>query len=128
MKIHKVASFQELVERSGDDISWFTDALINYLGIQFSTPYSNVVDLRKGPAWPAWCVDGRMNIIDSCLSQYLGTPAENTPALIWEGENGESRTLSYLELSQEVCKTANALRSLGLRKGDPIIPLGYLCP
>jgi acetyl-CoA synthetase len=120
MKLHDISSFQELVQRSGDDISWFTDALINYLGIQFRQPYSNVVDLSKGPAWPTWCVDGRMNIIETCLEQYVGTPTEITPALIWEGENGDSRTLSYLELSQEVGKVANALLSLGLKKGDPI--------
>lgn len=120
MKLHHISSFQDLLQRSGDDITWFTDAIIDYLGIRFRQPYSQVVDLSNGIAWPIWCVNGRMNIIDTCLTQYVGTAAETNPALIWEGENGDSKTLSYLELSQEVGKVANALRNLGLGKGDPI--------
>lgn len=120
MNLHEISSFQELIQRSSEDVAWFTDAIIRYLGIQFSQPYIQVVDLTEGIAWPKWCVDGRLNIIDTCVNQYIGTPTENIPALIWEGESGESRTLTYSELSQEVGKVANALINLGLRKGDPI--------
>ena len=120
MNHHGISSFDELIRRSGEDVSWFTDAVIDYLGIKFNQPYSKVVDLSKGIAWPAWCIDGRMNIIDSCLSQYLGTSAETNPALIWEGENGDSQRINYLELSNEVSKVAASLRKLGLGKGDPI--------
>lgn len=120
MNLHAISSFDELVRRSGQDVGWFTDAVINYLGIEFKTNYSKVVDLSKGIAWPSWCVDGRMNIIDSCLAKYLGTSAGSNIALIWEGERGESKSFTYIELSIEVNKVANALRELGLGKGDPI--------
>jgi acetyl-CoA synthetase len=120
MNLHHISSFDELLRRSAEDIGWFTDAVISYLGIRFKEPYSKVVDLSKGIAWPSWCIEGRMNIIDSCLSRYLGTSAEANTALIWEGENGESRRINYLELSNEVSKVAAALRELGLEKGDPI--------
>ena len=120
MNLHSISSFNELIRRSGEDISWFTDAVISYLGIKFKHPYSKVVDLSKGSAWPSWCVDGRMNIIDSCLAKYLGTSAGSNIALIWEGERGESKSFTYIELSIEVNKVANALRELGLGKGDPI--------
>jgi len=120
MHLHDLSSFQELIDRSGEDIAWFTDAVIQYLGIRFKTPYSNVVDLSEGAAWPRWCVDARMNIIDTCLDQYLGTEAENNIALIWEGENGEIKSLTYLNLSQEVNKAANALLTLGMNKGDAV--------
>lgn len=120
MQRHNLSSFQELIQRSGEDISWFTDAIIKYLGIQFREPYTKVVDLTGGIAWPKWCVEGRMNIIDTCLGQYLGTPAESNPALIWEGESGEHKTLTYSDLWEQVGRTANALRELGLGKGDAI--------
>lgn len=120
MHLHNLSSFQELVDRSGEDIAWFTDAVIKYLGIRFKNPYSNVVDLSKGAAWPKWCVDGRINIIDTCLEQYLGTEAENNIALIWEGESGETKSLTYRNLSQEVNKAANALLALGMSKGDAV--------
>jgi acetyl-CoA synthetase len=61
-----------------------------------------------------------MNIAHNCLDKYIGTPVESQDALIWEGENGETRSMSYGELYLEVNKTANALRSLGLGKGDAI--------
>ena len=120
MNLHNISSFQELIQRSSEDVAWFTDAIIRYLGIKFSQPYIRVVDLTEGIAWPKWCVDGRLNIIDTCINQYIGTPTGKIPALIWEGESGESRTLTYFELSQEVGKVANALLNLGLRKGDPV--------
>ncbi len=120
MNLHDISSFQELIQRSSEDVAWFTDAILHYLGIQFSQPYSQVVDLTEGIAWPKWCVDGRLNIIDTCVTQYIGTPTGKIPALVWEGESGESRTLTYSELSLEVGKAANALLNLGLRKGDPV--------
>jgi acetyl-CoA synthetase len=61
-----------------------------------------------------------MNIVHNCLDKYLGTPTENRPALIWEGEAGERRSLSYAELHRLVCQTASGLRALGLGPGDPI--------
>src|SRR5690606_38607530 len=86
----------------------------------FYEPYQQVVDLRQGIAWPQWCVGGKMNIVHNCLDKYIGTPVENCQAVIWEGEEGETRTLTYGELYRQVNQAANALRSLGLGKGDAI--------
>src|SRR5205085_2383517 len=64
----------------------------------------------------------------SCLDRHLGTAREHHPALIWIGEPGEERRLTYRELHDEVCRAANALSSLGVTKGDrvgvylPMIP------
>jgi acetyl-CoA synthetase len=120
MRQNNVASFEELIERSGSDVAWFTDALLQYLDIRFRVPYSKVVDLSRGIEWPRWCVDGRMNIVDNCLDKHIGTELEDQRALVWEGEEGETRTLTYGELARQVSKAANALRSLGLGKGDAI--------
>jgi acetyl-CoA synthetase len=120
MKIHGLTDFDELMKRSTEDIAWFTDAIIKYLGIEFYHPYSRVVDLSRGIAWPRWCVDGEMNIIHNCLDKYIDTPTETRPAFIWEGEEGDTRRVTYGQLYRQVNQTANALRSLGLGKGDAI--------
>ncbi len=120
MQTHKIPSIEELMKRSTQDVAWFTEAVLNFLDIQFYEPYSNVVDLKKGIAWPEWCVGGKMNIVHNCLDKYMDTPTKHQPAFIWEGEEGESKTFTYGELFRQVNKTANALRSLGLGKGDAV--------
>jgi acetyl-CoA synthetase len=120
MRAHHIASFDELMQRSTSDVAWFTDAVLKFLDIQFYTPYSNVVDLSRGIAWPQWCVGGEMNIIHNCLDKYQSSPHKDRPALVWEGEDGQSRTLSYADLHAKVNQAANALRSLGIGKGDAV--------
>ncbi len=120
MQRHKIDSFKELMRRSTEDIAWFTDAVLKYLDIRFYQPYSKVLDLQDGIAWPKWCVGGKMNIVQNCLDKYIGTPVEKQAALIWEGEEGQTRSLSFGELYCQVNQAANALRSLGLGKGDAI--------
>lgn len=120
MRQHDLPSFDALMKRSSEDVAWFTEAVLHYLDIRFRQPYDEVVDLSRGIAWPEWCVGGRMNIVDNCLDKYRATPTENQAAVIWEGEEGETRSLTYGQLASAVNQTANALRSLGLGKGDAI--------
>jgi acetyl-CoA synthetase len=115
-----LTSFDELWRRSTTDLDWFWNAVLHSLDIQFYKPYSQVVDLSKGIEWPQWCVGGMMNIVHNCLDKRIGTPAENKIALIFESEDGSTHTYTYGQLYQEVNKTANALRSIGLGKGDVI--------
>jgi acetyl-CoA synthetase len=128
MHKHGIKSFDELLARSTEDIAWFTDAVIEYLDIQFYNPYSNILDISQGISWPKWCIDGKMNIVHNCLDKYIGTDIENRIALISETETGNSLKYTYGQLWREVNKTANALRSLGIRKGDVIglfMPMTY---
>ncbi len=120
MDQHDIASFDELMRRSTTDLNWFWNAVLQFLDIQFYEPYSQVVDLSKGIEWPVWCVGGVMNIVHNCLDKRIGTPEEHKAALIYESEEGGTRTLTYGDLYREVNKTANALRSIGLGKGDAI--------
>lgn len=120
MHQYGIRDFADLMARSTSDVAWFTEAVLQFLDIRFYEPYSKVVDLSKGIAWPQWCVGGRMNVVHNCLDKYIGTSTENQPALIWEGEAGTTRTLSYGELHRQVNQVANALRSLGLGKGDAV--------
>jgi acetyl-CoA synthetase len=65
-----------------------------------------------------WFVGGKTNMSYNCLDRHLTTARKNKVAILWEGEPGETRALSYQMLHREVCRFANVLKSLGLRKGD----------
>lgn len=120
MRQHGIRDFAELMHRSTTDIAWFSEAVLRYLDIRFYQPYTQVVNLSDGIQFPRWCVDGKMNIVHNCLDKRQ-TPAEHSRiAIIWEGEEGATRSLTYAELYKQVNKTANGLRSLGLGKGDAI--------
>jgi acetyl-CoA synthetase len=120
LKEHSLGSFDELWQRSCRDIDWFTDAVLRYLDVRFRTPYERVVDLARGPAWPRWCVGGSMNILDTCLPVDRRRSPPDAPAVLYEAEFGEVRSLSYAELDRRVAQAAGALRSLGLGKGDAV--------
>jgi acetyl-CoA synthetase len=120
MRLHAIQDFDALMERSVGDIAWFTDAVLKFLDIRFEQPYTQVVDLSQGKAWPLWCLEGKMNIVQNCLDKYIGTPTEDQNALIWEGEEGQSAALTYGQLTRKVNQAANGLRALGLGKGDAV--------
>ncbi|HFQ92857.1 MAG TPA: AMP-dependent synthetase [Anaerolineae bacterium] len=121
MDLHGIGSYDELMEKSTGDIAWFTDALLKFLDVRFQRPYTQIVDLSDGIQWPKWCVGGQLNIAANCVDKWAENPAtRHNLALIWEGEEGAVRSYTYEHLAAEVNRTANALRSLGLGKGDGI--------
>ena len=75
--------------------------------------------IRNTPFYK-WFVGGKTNIVYNCLDRHVETWRRNKLALIWEGENGDVRTFSYHALNREVCKFANVLRSMGVKKGDRV--------
>lgn len=120
MERRGIDSYDALHARARADIAWFWDAAIADLGIEFYTAYSQVVDLSQGVEFPRWCVGGKLNIIHNCLDKWQTTPTRQRIALRWEGEEGVVRTFTYAELHAEVNRCANALRALGLGKGDAV--------
>jgi acetyl-CoA synthetase len=76
--------------------------------------------LQWKPPHARWFVGGRTNIAHNCLDRHLGTPVANKAALIWEGEPGEERTLTYAQLQREVCRFSSVLERLGVKKGDRV--------
>jgi acetyl-CoA synthetase len=67
-----------------------------------------------------WFVGGQLNISYNCLDRHVATWRKNKAAILWEGEPGDSRTLTYQQLLHEVSKCANVLKSLGVKKGDRV--------
>ena len=120
MDRHNLSDFDALQERSTADVAWFWEAVLKDLDIEFYRDYDEIVDLSEGVQRPTWCVGGKMNIVHNLLDTWQGTPVEDRIALRWEGEDGSSRTLTYGDLHRRVCRCANALRDLGLGKGDRI--------
>ncbi len=76
--------------------------------------------LKWNEPFAEWFVGGQLNLSYNCLDRHLGTWRKNKAAIIWEGEPGDIRTLTYQQLHQEVCKFANVLKSLGIEKGDRV--------
>ena len=115
-----IDSFEKLYERSIEDVEWFTEEVLKFLDIQFDPPYKKLLDTSKGWQWSRWCIDGGLNIVSHCVDRYLNTQTANQPAIIWEGEEGATVTLTYKELHQQVEFCAAGLRELGLGKGDAV--------
>ena len=85
--------------------------------LEWSKKWDKVLD-DSNPPFYKWFVGGKTNIVYNALDRHLKTYRKNKLALIWEGEPGDTRTFSYFALNREVCKFANVLRSMGVKKGD----------
>lgn len=109
-----------LCDRADADPAWFWDALLDFLDIRFYTPYSQVLDLSKGKQWPVWCVGGTTNIVLNCIDKHRDTEVWDKDWILWEGEDGTKRSLTYREMDAEICRFAAALQARGLGKGDVV--------
>ncbi len=67
-----------------------------------------------------WFVGGKLNVAHNCLDRHVDAGRGDKVAYLWEGEPGDTRTITYGELCDEVCRVANALKELGIRKGDRV--------
>jgi len=89
-------------------------------------PWERVLEWK--PPYAKWFVNGKLNVSYNCLDRHVKTARKNKAAIIWEGEPGDTKTLTYYDLYREVNKFANVLKSLGVKKGDrvsiylPMIP------
>jgi len=92
-------------ERIAKELSWYT-------------PWNTVLHWQY--PYARWFVGGKTNIVANALDRHLQTPTKDKLAIIWEGQDGTVRQFTYSQLHMEVCKLANGLQSLGLRKGDHV--------
>jgi acetyl-CoA synthetase len=111
-----MAAYQELYRRSIQEPEAFWAEIAGEL--EWFAPWTKVLDWQ--PPRAQWFVGGKLNICHNCVDRHaLGTRADKT-AIIWEGEPGEVRKLSFRELHAEVQRFANVLKDLGVKKGDRV--------
>ncbi|HXY60699.1 MAG TPA: AMP-binding protein, partial [Chthoniobacterales bacterium] len=77
--------------------------------------------LEWKPPFAKWFIGGKLNLSENCLDRHLTTNRRNKAAILWEGEPGERRTLTYQQLHREVCRFANVLKRNKIGKGDRVI-------
>src|SRR5437660_6693941 len=116
---HGVDDFDELLRRSVEDPSWFWDAVVGFLGIPFSKPYDRVLDTSRRIPWATWFTGGSLNLAEVCLDRWTAVAPERT-AVVWEGEEGGVRTLTYAGLRAEVDALARLLEERGVASGDKV--------
>ena len=115
--IGSLEAYQELYDRAKADPIAFWDE-IGKNELHWFEPYSSV--LEGGGTDVKWFVGGKTNMSYNCLDAQIEAGRGDKKAIIWEGEPGDTRTLTYKELYAEVCKFANVLKGLGVGVGDVV--------
>jgi acetyl-CoA synthetase len=115
--IRSLAQYQEMYARSIADPEKFWAEVAGEL--HWFKKWDTVLNSQNAPFY-RWFEGGVTNITDNCLDRHLAGPTRNKAAIIFEGEPGDQRVLTYADLHREVCLFANVLKSLGVRKGDVV--------
>ena len=116
--INKPAQLQQLMQSAAKDYEGFWGGLAHdYLDWQ--TPFQTVLDSSDAPHY-RWFEDGTLNVSYNCIDRHLAKLADKT-AIIFEGEQGDTRHISYRDLHADVCRFANALKAHGIKQGDRVI-------
>lgn len=116
-RIQSLAQYREMWEESIQDPDTFWGREASELS--WSQTWSKVLEWNE--PFARWFVDGKLNVSENCLDRHLGTARQNKAAIIWEGEPGEKRTLTYQQLHREVCKFANVLKRNNVQVGDRVL-------
>ncbi|HRI04441.1 MAG TPA: AMP-binding protein [Pyrinomonadaceae bacterium] len=115
-----VSTWDELYAYSINDVEKFTEEVIKFLDIKFDPPYEKLLDTSDGIEFPNWLNRAGLNITEMCLDRWLDDEWNDQPAIIWEGEAGNTHVLSYSFLADNVAILAGTLRDIGIGKGDAV--------
>jgi acetyl-CoA synthetase len=115
------AAVAELNERAIAEPEWFWRAATTDLGVDFSVPFDRVVDDSAGKPFPRWFTGGGVNIARLAAHRHARGPAADRLAVVYEGDEGERRTLTFAELDAQVRRFAANLTQLGVRRGDRVV-------
>lgn len=111
------ADCEDFLRFSREQPERFWDEMMREMRVDWFTPYERVLDESEGPEWARWFIGGRLNIAHNCLDRWAGS---GRIACVWEGENGETRTLTFAELRSEADRVSAGLQRLGLSDGDRV--------
>jgi acetyl-CoA synthetase len=113
------ADWAELQRRSWQEPEWFWPLCIEDLGLEFSSPWEQVVDISRGPQWATWFVGSTVSIAHNCVHRWAARRPDAVAA-VGLGEDGSRRTLTFAELSRDVTRLAERLVELGVEPGDRV--------
>jgi len=116
MDIQNIENYEELLEKAENNPEWFWDEIAKEL--EWFNSYKGV--LKWNPPYAEWFLDGKFNIVHNALDRHIEGNNKDKIAYIWEGEGGETKKLTFYDLWREVNKFANALKELGVEKGDTV--------
>ncbi len=114
------ASYDDWFQHSVTDPATYWGAVVDDLGLEWNTPYTEVLDVSAGVPWVEWFTGGRFNYVENALDRHVAAGAGDRLAIIWEGDDGAVRRLTYRELLIATNRLAGALRDLGVKKGDRV--------
>ncbi len=116
-RIKSLAEYEELYKRSMKDIEafWAAEAREH---LHWFKPFTKTLTWNEPNA--EWFADGETNASFNCLDVHIQNGKGDRRAIVWEGEPGEMRELTYAQLHQEVCRAANMLKALGVERGDVV--------
>ena len=118
-RISGMAAYEALCREAETDFQgfWAQHARDNLI---WHKPFTQVLDESDKPFYK-WFADGQLNASHNCLDRHLGTPTENRAAIIFESDDGKVTSVTFKELHAKVCQFANALKGMGIRKGDRVV-------
>ena len=116
-RIQSLAQYKKMWEESikKPDKFWAREAA----DLKWNKKWLKVLDWQE--PYAQWFVGGKLNVSENCLDRHLDGPRKNKAALIWEGEPGERRVITYQQLHRDVCRFANVLKRNKIKKGDRVI-------
>lgn len=126
MAAHGIPDWDTLHARSVRESDWFWDALVRFLDVPFTTPYTAVRDDSDGIAWTRWFVGGRINLSHVVVGRWAETQGDRT-ALIHESEDGTVTSYTFAETADRVARLAAGIRAAGVEPGERVavfLPMG----
>ncbi|NEW26661.1 AMP-binding protein [Nocardia cyriacigeorgica] len=115
------AAVAELHCRAIADPEWFWRAAVADLGVEFATPFERVLDESAGKEFPRWFPGGTVNIAELTAHRHARGALADTTAVVYEGDAGQRRTLTFAELDEQVRRFAANLTQLGVGRGDRVV-------
>jgi len=115
------ADVQEMHRASIEDPETFWRAAVDDLDVTFTTPFRRVLDDSDGKPFPRWFAGGHLNVAELCAHRHAAGPIADKEAVIYEGDSGQRRSLTYRQLDAEVRRFAANLSRLGVKQGDRVV-------
>jgi acetyl-CoA synthetase len=115
-----IERYSDLHRISIEEPERFWPAVVEDLGLEFTEPWEQVLDVSNGPEWATWFTRGNLNLAWNCVHRWAAGELAEEEAAIWQSEDGTRLSMTWRELSEEVFALAEGLASIGIGAGDAV--------